>query len=92
LLNEVFYIQPHLALGEVKAPTLIIHGTKDTFVPIESSRNAVGSLAGEARLCEIDGAQHGIAVDEDPRYQSPQTREWQAYVIRIITEWLWSGN
>jgi hypothetical protein len=92
LLNEVFYIQPHLALGEVKAPTLIVHGTKDTFVPIESSRNAVGSFAGEARLVEIDGAQHGIAVDEDPQYQNPQTREWQAYVIRAITEWLTSGN
>lgn len=92
LLNEVFYIQPHLALGEVKAPTVIVHGTKDTFVPIESSRNAIGSFAGEARLVEIDGAQHGIAVDEDPQYRNPQTREWQAYVIRVITEWLTSGS
>jgi hypothetical protein len=69
-----------------------VHGTKDTFVPIESSRNAIGSFAGEVRLVEIDGAQHGIAVDEDPQYQNPQTREWQAYVIRAITEWLTSGS
>jgi pimeloyl-ACP methyl ester carboxylesterase len=92
LLNEVFYIQPHLALGEVKAPTLIVHGTKDTFVPIESSRNAMGSFAGETRLVEIDGAQHGIAVHEDPQYQDPQTREWQSYAIRAIAEWLMSGS
>jgi uncharacterized protein len=88
LLNEVFYIHPHLALGQVTAPTLMVHGTKDTFVPIDSSRQAVGSFAGETRLVEIDGAQHGIAVHEDPEYQNPQTREWQAYVIRTVAEWL----
>jgi len=91
LLNEVFYIQPHLALGKVKAPALILHGTNDTFVPIESSRNAIGSFGGEARLIEIDGAQHGIAVHEDPQYQNPQTCEWQSYAIRTIAEWLTSG-
>ncbi|HEY2261272.1 MAG TPA: alpha/beta fold hydrolase [Streptosporangiaceae bacterium] len=92
LLNEVFYIQPHLALGQIKAPALIVHGTEDTFVPIDSSRNAISSFAGEARLVEIDGAQHGIAVDEDPQYQNPQTREWQEYVIRTIAEWLTGGS
>jgi len=34
----------------------------------------------------------GIAVDEDPQYQNPQTREWQAEVIRTITDWLSSGS
>jgi len=92
LLNEVFYIHPHLALGQVTAPTLIVHGTRDTFVPIESSRQAVGCFAGETRLVEIDGAQHGIAVHEDPEYQNQQTREWQAYVIRVVTEWLTGGS
>jgi uncharacterized protein len=91
LLNEVFYVQPHLALGQVAAPTLIIHGTDDTFVPIESSRQALSGFVGEARLVEIDGAQHGIAVPEDPQYQNPQTREWQARVIRIVAEWLRDG-
>ena len=88
LLNEVFYIQPNLALSQVAAPTLVIHGTRDTFVPIESSRQALGSFASEAKLIEINGAQHGIAVPDDPQYQNPQTREWQAYAIRAIGEWL----
>jgi hypothetical protein len=91
-LNEVFYIQPHLALGQVTTPTLIVHGTKDTFVPVESSRQAVSSFAGETRLVEIDGAQHGIAVHEDPEYRNPQTREWQVYVIRTVAEWLTDGS
>lgn len=91
LLNEVFYIQPHLALGKVTVPTLIVHGTRDTFVPIESSRLAVGSFAGGAALVEIEGAQHGIAVHDDPQYHNPQTREWQAYAIRTVAEWLTNG-
>ncbi|MCA1672845.1 MAG: hypothetical protein LC799_11805, partial [Actinobacteria bacterium] len=27
LLNEVFWIKAHLVLGEITAPTLIVHGT-----------------------------------------------------------------
>lgn len=92
LLNEIFYIQPHLALGQVTASTLIVHGTRDTFVPIESSRLAVDGFGGAARLVEIEGAQHGFAVNDDPQYQNPQTREWQAYVIHTVAEWLANGN
>lgn len=40
-LNEVFWIRPNEVLGEIMAPTLIVHGTKDTFVSIEASRAAV---------------------------------------------------
>jgi uncharacterized protein len=92
LLNEVFYIQPHLALGRVTAPTLIVHGTRDTFVPVDSSRAAVTDMAGVASLVEVEGAQHGFAVHDDPQYQDPQTREWQGYVIRTVVEWLTPVN
>jgi uncharacterized protein len=92
LLNEVFYIQPHLALGQVTTPTLIVHGTGDTFVPVESSRAAVTTMAGVASLVEVEGAQHGFAVHDDPQYLNPQTGEWQAYVIRTVAEWLTTGE
>jgi uncharacterized protein len=88
LLNEVFYIQPHLAIRQVTVPTLIVHGTRDTFVPVDSSRAAVTDMAGVASLVEVEGAQHGFAVHDDPQYQNPQTREWQEYVIRTVVEWL----
>ncbi|MCA1673757.1 MAG: dienelactone hydrolase family protein, partial [Actinobacteria bacterium] len=87
-LNEVFWLKPHLALGEITAPTLIVHGTKDTFVPIESSREAVRQLQVEYELVEIEGAQHGFAVHEDPQYLHPQSQEWQAFVIRTVAEWI----
>jgi pimeloyl-ACP methyl ester carboxylesterase len=88
LLNEVFWLQPHTILGEITVPTLIVHGTKDTFIPIESSRQAAAQLAGEHKLVEIDGAQHGFAVHDDPTYANPQSQTWQAFVIQTVTEWL----
>jgi alpha-beta hydrolase superfamily lysophospholipase len=88
LLNEVFYLEPHRVLPNIATPTLIIHGTGDTFIPVQSSRDAVNQFGGEAKLVEIDGAQHGIAVHDDPQYADPQTQEWQAFAIRTVTEWL----
>lgn len=92
LLNEVFWIQPHLVLGEIRAPTLIVHGTKDTFVSVEASRAAVQRFHVEHKLVEIDGAQHGFAVHDDPAYANPQSQQWQAFVIRTVTEWLTAGS
>jgi hypothetical protein len=88
LLNELFYLQPHAVLSGIQAPTLIVHGTKDTFIPVESSRWAAQQLAVEHRLIEIDGAQHGFAVHDDPGYANPQSQQWQAEVIRTVTEWI----
>ncbi|MEV0624148.1 alpha/beta fold hydrolase [Nonomuraea sp. NPDC050404] len=88
IYNEVFWLRPHEALGEVAAPTLIVHGTKDTFVPVEASRAAVPAFRAPCRLVEIDGAQHGFAVHDDPQYLHPQSQEWQAFVIRTVAEWL----
>jgi alpha-beta hydrolase superfamily lysophospholipase len=92
LLNEVFWLKTHLALGEITAPTLTVHGTKDTFVPIESSREAVLQLQVKHKLVEIEGAQHGFAVHEDPQYLNPQSQEWQAFVISTVAEWLTADN
>ncbi|MGQ0773589.1 MAG: alpha/beta hydrolase [Pseudonocardiales bacterium] len=92
LLNEVFWIKVHLVLGEITAPTLIVHGAKDTFVPVESSRAAVPQLQVEHKLVEIEGAQHGFAVHEDPQYLNPQSQEWQAFVIRTVAEWITAGT
>ncbi|TQS42392.1 alpha/beta hydrolase [Cryptosporangium phraense] len=87
MLNEVFQVSAREALPRIAVPTLIVHGTKDTFVPIDSSREAVAQLA-RSTLIELEGAQHGFAVHDDPTYAHPQTREWQALVIRETTAWL----
>jgi alpha-beta hydrolase superfamily lysophospholipase len=88
LLNEVFWIKPYQVIEEIVAPTLIVHGTNDTFVSVEGSRAAIPRFQVEHRLVEIEGAQHGFAVHEDPAYANPQTQEWQAFVIRFVVEWI----
>ncbi|MGI8335716.1 alpha/beta hydrolase [Actinomadura scrupuli] len=87
LLNEVFHLQPHQVLNEISMPTLIVHGTADTFIPVESSRDALRQIK-DAQLVEIEGAQHGFALHDDPQYLDPQTQAWQAHVIRTVTDWL----
>jgi alpha-beta hydrolase superfamily lysophospholipase len=88
ILNEVFWLQLQTVLGQITAPTLIVHGTKDTFVPVESSRQAVTQFTADCQLVEIEGAQHGFAVHDDPQYRNPQSQEWQASVIRTVVEWI----
>lgn len=88
ILNEVFWLQPRTVLSEIAAPTLIVHGTEDTFIPVESSREADGQLTCEHKLLELDGSQHGFAVHDDPQYAHPQSQRWQAEVISEVVRWL----
>lgn len=88
MLNEVFQLSARDALPRIAVPTLLVHGSKDTFVNIESSREAVDQLTAESTLIEIEGAQHGFAVHDDPAYAEPQTQEWQALVIRETLTWV----
>ena len=92
LLNEVFWFRPLDVLGEITAPTLLVHGTKDTFVPIELTRAALPLFRAEHRLTEIEGSQHGFAVHDDPQYLNPQSQEWQAFVIQTVAEWVTAGS
>jgi pimeloyl-ACP methyl ester carboxylesterase len=86
-LNEVFWVQPHTVLGEIQAPTLIVHGTADTLVPIDTSLAAMPKLNPASSLLKIEGAQHGFAVDGDPTYLNPQSQAWQAQVIEAVAAW-----
>jgi alpha-beta hydrolase superfamily lysophospholipase len=88
LLNEVFWIRPVEVLGDIQAPTLVVHGTQDTFVSIDATRAAMRLFTAEHKLVEIEGAQHGFAVHEDPQYLNPQSQAWQAFVIETVVAWL----
>ncbi|MDV7219165.1 alpha/beta hydrolase [Streptomyces prunicolor] len=88
MLNEVFWLKPHEALGEVQAPTLIVHGTADTLVPFESSRDSVERFTAPVQLVPVEGSQHGFAVHDDPQYLDPKSQEYQAFVIRTVADWL----
>jgi uncharacterized protein len=92
ILNEVFWFEPFTILSEITAPTLLVHGTKDTFVPVDVSREALPLFKAEHRLVEIEGSQHGFAVHDDPQYLNPQSQEWQAFVIRTVAEWVTASS
>lgn len=47
-------------LPSFKVPTLIIHGTGDQTVPIETSGSAAAAAVPGATLIEYDGAPHGL--------------------------------
>jgi alpha-beta hydrolase superfamily lysophospholipase len=91
IFNEVFWFEPLAVLGDIQAPTLVVHGTKDTFVPVEASREAMALFRAEHQLVEIEGSQHGFAVHDDPQYLNPQSQQWQAFVIRTVTDWITAG-
>ena len=87
-LNEVFWIRPQDVLDQITAPTLLVHGTEDTFVPVDVSRQADQQIRSEHRLVEIEGAQHGFAVHDDPQYANPQSQAWQRFVIQTVSDWV----
>jgi uncharacterized protein len=92
IFNEVFWFDVIGVLGDITAPTLLVHGTKDTLVPIESTMVALPKFRTEHRLVQIEGSQHGFAVHDDPQYLNPQSQEWQAFVIRTVTDWITAGR
>jgi hypothetical protein len=88
LLNEVFWLQPHAVLDRIVAPTLVVHGTADTLVPIEGTMAAMPLLNAASELLRIEGAQHGFAIDGDPTYLDSRSQAWQAQVIGAVVEWV----
>lgn len=88
----VLRLQPDTVLDEIQAPTLIVHGTADALVPIDTSLAAMDKLNDRSRLEQIDGAQHGFAVDGDPTYADPQSQAWQAQVISQVADWVTAKN
>jgi alpha-beta hydrolase superfamily lysophospholipase len=73
ILNEAFWFEVTAGAPGHSGPTLVVHGTKDTFVPVEASRDAMQRFTAEHELVEIEGAQHGFAVHDDPAV--PQSAE-----------------
>ncbi|MBD8663600.1 alpha/beta hydrolase [Rhizobium sp. CFBP 8752] len=54
-------------LPSFKVPTLIIHGTGDQTVPIETSGRAAAAAIPGATLIEYDGAPHGLFASNKQR-------------------------
>lgn len=72
-------VSPVLKVTEDDAPTLLIHGDKDTLVPIEHSRNIMPLFekAGVAvKLVTVEGAGHGFTPKQNVEIMAPALMEW----------------
>lgn len=49
-------------LGEIEAPTLVIHGDEDVMAPVDGARTLADRIP-DARLELIEGGRHGIATE-----------------------------
>lgn len=59
-IQAFFYADFREDLKRVNVPTLVIHGTDDQIVPIETTGRATARLVKGARLIEYAGGPHGI--------------------------------
>jgi pimeloyl-ACP methyl ester carboxylesterase/DNA-binding CsgD family transcriptional regulator len=55
------------SLGEVRTPTLVLHGREDAVVPIEEGRFLAASIPG-AEIVELDSRNH-ILLEHEPAWQ-----------------------
>lgn len=62
---NVFSASPLKAVKSAKVPVLIIHGTTDTYVPIEMSRAVRDANPDKITLIEVDDAPHGLSYIKD---------------------------
>jgi pimeloyl-ACP methyl ester carboxylesterase len=53
-------------LKAIKAPTVVIHGSDDSLVPIDGGRDTAASIPG-ARLVEVRGMGHNVPVEVIPQ-------------------------
>lgn len=69
----------HDCLGaacSIRCPVLLIHGSDDELVPVDSSREILEALGGEKKLVVIDGADHRFSAGEHLRRLVDLTVGW----------------
>ena len=57
-------------LTELTVPTLLIHGSADTSMPIDLTARKAAPLIPDCRFVTIDGAGHGLYLSEAARYNA----------------------
>lgn len=57
-------------LTELTIPTLVIHGTADTSMPIDLTARNTARLIPHCRFITIDGAGHGLYLSDSRRYNA----------------------
>jgi pimeloyl-ACP methyl ester carboxylesterase/class 3 adenylate cyclase len=75
VMNREIDVRP--VLPAIRVPTLILHGTEDSVVPIDAARWMVGRISG-AQLVEVPGGGHLHFAQDSPAFH--------AEIRRFLTE------
>lgn len=68
------------ALKNCRTPVLLIHGTDDSFVPVEMTYENYKACASEKRLFVVPGAEHALSYCVDRAgYEKTVLEFWQTY-------------
>ncbi len=68
------------AMRECQVPVLFIHGTDDSFVPVEMTYENYKACASQKHLLIVPGAEHGMSyVVDRERYETAVREFWNKY-------------
>ena len=64
------------AVKKIIAPVLVIHGSKDTSVPLKQSQDLIDCLKVKKKLYIIDGAPHTINDENHLKSYASKIETW----------------
>ncbi|GAF97074.1 unnamed protein product, partial [marine sediment metagenome] len=87
MVNELLSFDPIKGLSSLDKPILYIHGTEDSVIPIESTRENY-KQNNKSESIEIPGAQHGFTDPETDDPHSDKSREIRLTVLDKAIKWV----
>ncbi|MBQ3792195.1 MAG: alpha/beta hydrolase [Clostridia bacterium] len=75
------------ALRETTIPVLLIHGSSDSFVPVEMTYRNYQACASEKRLLIVPGATHGLSFIKEPeKYKKTVLDFWAEFDNKAVPD------
>lgn len=75
-LEDVSEARVAEALGGFDGALLVLHATRDVFVPLEEARKLAGAARRPASLVTLEGADHFLSREEDARFAAEVLGAW----------------
>ena len=69
----------------VKAPTLVVHGDKDSTVPLSQAKTLISTLKCEKKMVIVRGADHFFKTEKQFKIMSEVSFDWAYTHLKITT-------
>lgn len=80
LRDDLLEVSTLDAMGNCRVPVLFVHGSDDTFVPVEMTYENYKACAAPKQLLIVPGAGHGLSYLTEPtRYRQALLQFWQTF-------------